>query len=185
MNNKIILASASPRRKELLKLLFEDFSVIASDIEETVPDGLPIEERPEYLAKLKAADIYRKFPDFTVIGADTSVLLENEILGKPKNADDAKRMLKLLSGRIHKVITGCAVYKNGECKSFSVTTLVEFYTLSDKEINEYIESKEPFDKAGGYGIQSKGALFVKGITGDYFNVVGLPVAELKKVLDKF
>ncbi len=172
---KYVLASQSPRRRELLSLCVNDFIVCPSLIPENVPEGLEIEKHSEYLAKLKADDISKDYPDDVVIGADTCVICGNEILGKPKNREDAKRMLEMLSGNTHKVITGCAVVRNGSCESFSVTTLVEFFELSDNEIESYLDTEEPYDKAGSYGIQSLGGLFVKAINGDYFNVVGLPV----------
>ncbi len=181
----VILASASPRRKELLSVIFDKFQIVVSDVEENVPDGIKNENQPEYLARLKALDVAKSNPDSLVIGADTSVLADGIILGKPKSKDEAYDMLKLLSGRSHKVITGCCICLNGKSHSFSVTTYVNFYELSEGEINNYIDTLEPYDKAGGYGIQSKGGLFVKGIRGDYFNVVGLPVAELKREIDNF
>ena len=180
--NTVILASASPRRKELLELITEDFRIMPSGVEETVPNGIPPEKQPEYLARLKADDIAKKYPHDTVIGADTSVIIDNCVLGKPDSREEAKKMLCMLSGRAHKVVTGCAVIKNGECRSFSSVTSVEFYPLTDREIEEYIDTGEPFDKAGAYGIQGKGGLLVKAIKGDWFNVVGLPVAELARVL---
>ncbi len=183
--NKIILASNSPRRKELLSIITSNFTVSPSKAEEIVPKDVAFTETAEYLARLKALDVADKFKDSVVIGADTCVLSENEILGKPKDEEDARRMLQLLSGKIHSVITGCAIVKNGSCKSFSVETKVEFYSLGIEEIEEYISSSEPYDKAGAYGIQGKASLFVKGIIGDYFNVVGLPVAELNKQLKEF
>ena len=179
---KYILASASPRRKELLSLAVKDFEIIPSKIPEIVPDGLEVEKHSEYLARLKANDIAKDFKNAVVIGADTSVILGNEILGKPRDREDAKRMLKMLSGNIHKVITGCTVVKNGVCDSFSVTTEVEFIGLTDKEIEDYLNTDEPYDKAGSYGIQGLGGLFVNSIKGDYFNVVGLPIAHLKRFL---
>ena len=183
MNNSIILASASPRRKELLGLITKEFKIIPSGVEETVPDGLPPEKQPEYLARLKAEDVAKKYPHCTVIGADTSVIIDNCVLGKPVGREGAKNMLLRLSGRTHKVITGCAVIKNGECHSFSSVTEVEFYPLTDVEIEEYIATGEPFDKAGAYGIQGKGGLLVKSIRGDWYNVVGLPVAELARIVN--
>ncbi len=180
--NTVILASASPRRKELLGLITEEFTIIPSGVEETVPDGIPPEKQPEFLAKLKAEDIAKKYPHDIIIGADTSVIIDNCVLGKPDGREEARSMLNRLSGRTHKVITGCAVIKNGECRSFSSVTEVEFYRLTDEETEDYIATGEPFDKAGAYGIQGKGGLLVKAIRGDWFNVVGLPVAELARVL---
>lgn len=180
MKEKVILASASPRRKELLSMIYSDFEVCVSEVEEIVPPDIAPLSSPEYLAKLKAMDVAKKYPDSLVIGADTSVFAGDKILGKPKNRNEAFDMLKLLSGNVHKVVTGCAVVKGNAHHSFSVTTEVEFYKLSDIEIWEYIDSGDPFDKAGGYGIQTGGVFFVKGINGDYNNVVGLPVAELSR-----
>lgn len=180
---KYILASASPRRKELFSLCVSDFSVEVSGVAEIVPDGLEAEKHSEYLARLKAEDVAKNHPQDIVIGADTSVICENVILGKPKSRDDAERMLKMLSGKTHKVITGCAIVKDGVCESFSAESLVEFFDLSDSEINAYLDCDEPYDKAGSYGIQGKGGLFVKSIKGDYFNIVGLPIAQLKRKIN--
>lgn len=180
MNSDIILASASPRRRELLKYIFNDFKVVASNADETIPDGIPPINVPEYLSKIKALDIAKDNFNSLVIGADTIVLLGNDILGKPKSKEDAKRMLSELSGNIHKVITGCTLVYKDKISTFSVITDVEFYALSDEEIETYISTDEPYDKAGSYGIQSNGALFVKKINGDYYNVVGFPIAELKR-----
>lgn len=176
----VVLASASPRRRELLKLIFDDFEICVSDCDETINDNLPIFKQPEYLACLKGSAVSKKYNNNLVIAADTCVFLEDMLLGKPKDREEAFYMLKSLSGKTHKVITGCALFYKDIVKSFSAVTEVEFYQLSDNEIFEYIATGEPFDKAGGYGIQSKGGLFVKELRGDYFNVVGLPIAELKK-----
>lgn len=179
-----ILASDSPRRQELLKLVVDDFKILPSEIDENTPADMPCELQPEYLAKSKAGVVASDFPNDIVIGADTSVIIDDIILGKPKDVSEAKYMLKLLSGRRHKVITGCSVYNKGKFNSFSVITEVEFYNLTDNEIESYISTGEPFDKAGAYGIQGYGALLVKAIHGDYFNVVGLPIARLKRVLSE-
>lgn len=178
----LVLASASPRRQELIRLIDNDIIICPSDADESYSADTPAESVPEKLAVRKAAEVAKKYPTETVIGSDTSVIIDNEILGKPKDINDAKRMLKLLSGKTHKVVTGCAIFKNGKSVSFSETTEVTFYPLSDKDIEDYISTHEPFDKAGAYGIQGKGSLLIKGINGDYFNVVGLPVAKLNKVL---
>lgn len=183
--SKIILASASPRRQELLKLIFEDFTVLPANVDEEVPDYIPVFEIPQYLSRIKALDVASKFPEAVIIGADTCVFVDGEILGKPKNDTDAYNMLRKLSGKIHSVITGCTIIKNNVSKTFSVETKVEFFNLSDKEIYDYISTKDCFDKAGAYGIQSKGSLFVKSINGDYFNVVGLPIAMLNKIYKSF
>ena len=178
----LVLASASPRRQELISLINEDVIICPSSVDESYSTDINAEAVPEMLAVRKALAVSQKHPNDTVIGCDTSVIIGNEILGKPKDSEDAKRMLKLLSGKTHKVITGCAIFKGGKSVSFSETTEVTFYALSDTDIEDYIATNEPNDKAGAYGIQGKGSLLVKKIDGDYFNVVGLPVARLNKVL---
>lgn len=183
--DKLILASASPRRRELMARITEDFQVIPSGVDETVPDGIDALEQAEYLARIKALDICKKYPGITVIGSDTCVVAENEVLGKPKDKADALRMLELLSGKTHKVVTGCAICKDCRVTSFTNITEVEFYPLSKEEMEEYANTDEPYDKAGGYAIQGKAGLFVKSINGDYFNVVGFPISQLNKELIKF
>ena len=183
--NSIILASQSPRRQELIANITPDFSVIVSDAEELLPEGIAPEEAPVYFAGLKAGAVAAKHPNDVVIGADTVVILDGEVLGKPRDEADAARMLRALSGKVHTVITGCALYRGGERLTFSETTRVEFYPLSDREIREYIATGEPFDKAGAYGIQGRGSVLVRRIEGDFFNVMGLPVARLKRELERF
>lgn len=178
----VILASQSPRRKELLSYLINDFSVIPSLVDESVPSKLKVNKTPEYLSKIKALDIAKKYPNDTVIGADTCVILGDTILGKPKDRKDAYNMLLNLSGKKHKVITGCTVIKNGVINSFSVVSIVKFLKLSNFEIEAYLDTDEPYDKAGSYGIQGKAGAFVDHIKGDYYNIVGLPIAKLKKYL---
>ena len=179
---EIILASASPRRRELMRLITPDYTVCASHVEETVPPGLTPAETVLYLARLKGADVFAKHPDALVVAADTVVAVDGVILGKPQNAEDAARMLHLLSGRTHAVYTGVYLAcKTGE-KCFFEQTDVTFYPLSDAEIAAYIATGEPFDKAGAYGIQGCGSLLVEGISGDYFNVVGFPVAKAAREL---
>ncbi len=182
MLNKIILASASPRRKELLSVITDNFSVKPSDIQEIIPDNLDVYSVPEYLSKLKASDVAATNPGYLVIGADTSVIIENEILGKPKTKTDAYNMIKKLSGKTHYVVTGCTLILSDKVLSFSDKTAVTFYPLAEAEIQEYINTDEPYDKAGGYGIQGKGSLLVEKIDGDYFNVVGLPIGKLNKAI---
>ena len=181
----IVLASASPRRQELIKLISEEIKVHPSDVDETLPEGISAEAAPEFLAVKKAAAVAKEYPNDTVIGSDTSVIVDGLILGKPCDREDAKRMLGLLSGKTHKVITGCAVFKNGRSISFSEVTEVKFHTLSDREIEEYLDRKEYKDKAGAYGIQGYASLLIEGINGDYFNVVGLPVSRLNRLLRRF
>ena len=178
----IVLASNSPRRKQLLRLICSSFEIDPADIDESRAENIALDKMPEYLALRKAEQIHQKHPDDVVIGCDTGVFIDNMMIGKPSSDRTAFEILKMLSGRTHKVITGCAVFRGDEKYSFSQTTEVEFYPLSDDEINEYIATGEPGDKAGAYGIQGKGALLVKEIRGDYYNVVGLPVALLKRKL---
>ena len=178
----IILASASPRRRELLGYIVKDFSVIPSGVEEIVPKGVNVLKQPEYLSKIKALDIAKQYPEDIVIGADTSVILRNETLGKPKDRTDAEKMLLKLSGKVHKVVTGCTVIKNGVCKTFSVVSKVKFQRLNKTEIEAYLDTDEPYDKAGSYAVQGRAGSFVEWIKGDYFNIVGLPISKLKKYI---
>lgn len=182
---RLVLASASPRRQELISLISENVIVAVSGVEEVIPDSVNVCEIPLCLAFQKAAAVAKDYPDDIVIGCDTGVILDGEILGKPKDKNDARRMISALSGRAHQVITGCSLHYKGESKGFSNVTEVEFFELSEKEIEDYINTSEPYDKAGGYGIQGKASLFVKAIKGDYFNVVGLPVSELNRQLKSF
>lgn len=177
-----ILASGSPRRKELLSLIIPEYEVLVSGCEEFVPEGTPAEKVPAILAEQKALAVAKLRPDDTVIGSDTVVVLGGEIFGKPKDKAHAHSMLRALSGKKHFVYTGVAVAEKGSVRSFVQKTEVEFYELSDENIDNYIATGEPMDKAGAYGIQGKGSVLVKGITGDYFNVMGLPVAETARFL---
>lgn len=180
----VILASASPRRQELLKLIFDDFEVMPANIDETVRKTIELTQFPEYLALKKSRHIAERRPiDDIVIGCDTGVFIDEIMLGKPKDKEQAYDMLKMLSGKTHKVITGVSIFFKGKNICFSETTEVEFYPLTELEITEYVETGEPMDKAGAYGIQGKGALLIKKINGDYFNVVGMPVAALKQKLN--
>lgn len=180
----IILASGSPRRKELLHYIFEEFKIVPSQANETYPENTPAEEVPVLLASAKAADVHRQYPEALVIGCDTVVIADGQILGKPKDGKDAFSMLQILSGKKHSVVTGCCVFAQNKSVTFSQSTEVEFYPLTEKEITDYIKTGEPFDKAGAYGIQGYGSLLVKTISGDYFNVVGLPTARLKREIAK-
>ena len=188
MNYHIILASNSPRRRELLAGLGLDFEVkVLPDIDESYPSDLPAGEIAEYIAREKA-QAYRNVMDDNdlVITADTVVIVDNEVLGKPVDADDARRMLRLLSNRTHQVITGVCLTTTKQQHHFSVSTDVTFKQLTDKEINHYIEVYRPFDKAGAYGIQEWiGYIGVTGINGSYFNVMGLPVQRIYSELSAF
>lgn len=180
---KIILASASPRRRELLTLAGIEYEVIPSECEEVLPDEITPDEAVKELARQKADDVFNRYPDCMIIAADTVVALGNTILGKPKDEEDAFNMLSSLSGKSHTVYTGVCIKTNEKTDIFHVATDVEFYELTEEEIKDYIATGEPMDKAGAYGIQGKGSLLVKGIHGDYFNVVGLPLAETVKKIN--
>ncbi|MHB8963022.1 MAG: Maf family protein [Saccharofermentanales bacterium] len=181
----VVLASTSPRRKELIKLLYPEYLSVDPGVDEVVPDSIADEEGPEYLAVQKALEVAKRYPDALVIGCDTSVFYGGHVLNKPADASDASRMIHLLSGKTHEVITGCCVCLNGKQISFSENTKVRFFTLSEQEIEDYIKTGEPFGKAGAYAIQGHGALIVRSIEGDYYNVMGLPLARLKRVINAF
>ena len=173
----LILASASPRRQELLKLFGIPFTVRVADIDETMdPQGSPYEEVGR-VSRLKALAVPRENDD-VVIAADTIVVCENRVLGKPKTEEEAKAMLSLLSGRDHQVMTGCTLLRGDTCETFTEVTDLHFRELSPKEIARYVASGEPMDKAGSYGIQGGAALFCTHMVGDYYNVMGLPVCAL-------
>ena len=185
VNSKfLILASKSPRRKYLLKQAGLQFKVIPSQVDEsTVPMTSP-ESYVKLLAEQKAQDIARQYPDNYVIGADTIVLMDGTILGKPKSRDEARQMLTRLSGKTHQVLTGFAVFFTAGSYNYSdtVKTDVRFKNLAPEEIEWYIHTPEPFDKAGAYAIQGLGTILVKSINGSYTNVVGLPVCEVMELL---
>ncbi len=178
-----ILASASPRRKELFEFIASDFVIKPANVDESLPDNIKAEDSAEYLATIKATAVASQNSGI-VVGCDTVVVVDNKVLGKPCDKEDAFKMLSMLSGKTHKVITGVCIICGEKKVSFSEVTEVEFYTLDDKEIYSYIETGDPMDKAGAYGIQSQGCMLVKGIKGDFFNVVGLPVARLKREIVK-
>lgn len=181
---KLILASASPRRRELLSLITDEFEVLASNCNEQLPPGIAPEDGVLRLAEQKAMDIAARRQGDTVIGADTVVVLNGEILGKPKDEQDAVCMLTKLSGRTHTVYTGVCILREGQPASFFCKTDVVFFPLTESEIIQYVKTGEPLDKAGAYGIQQKGALLVRSIDGDYFNVVGLPISQLARKLQE-
>ena len=183
---KIILASASPRRRELLEQGGIPFTVIPSQAEEKITTEQP-GQAVEELSYLKCSDIYEKsLGDVLVIGADTVVASEGKILGKPSSQKDAVKMLQSLQGREHEVYTGVTIMaregSENRKKTFHEKTKVVFYPMSDEEIRSYVNTGEPMDKAGAYGIQGKSAVFIKEISGDYNNVVGLPLARLYQEL---
>ena len=184
----LVLASASPRRKELLEMLgVRGFAVVpAPDGEETPPAGLSPAETVKHIALGKARAVAAlRAPDDTVIAADPLVYLGDEPLGKPAGEEDARRMLRMLSGRGHTVYTGIAVISGGEVRTRAVATDVYFRELTEGEIERYVATGEPLDKAGAYGAQGRAAVFIRSISGDFFNVVGLPLCALSEILDGF
>ena len=177
----LILASASPRRQELLKLFGLPFTVRVADIDETMdPTKAPFDEVAR--VSRKKAQAVAQSSDDIVIAADTIVVCEGKTLGKPKNEEDAKAMLRMLSGREHQVMTGCTVLWGDKCETFTEVTDIHFRPLSEKEIARYVASGEPMDKAGAYGIQGGAALFCSHMVGDYYNVMGLPLCHLGETL---
>lgn len=187
-STKILLASGSPRRRELLAMIAPDFAVTPGrDVDESYPSDIPAEKVAEYLSKVKAdAYIDLLADDEIIITADTVVIIDGRILGKPAGRDDAVAMLRSLSGRRHKVVTGVTVTARDRSISFDETTVVEFAPLSDDEIDAYVDTFRPYDKAGAYGIQEWiGAVGIKGIEGCYYNVMGLPVHTLYHRLKEF
>lgn len=187
-NYHIILASNSPRRRELLSGLDLHYEVkVLPDIEESYPQNLPTEEIPLYIAAEKAAAYKSLMKDNDlIITADTVVVLGSEVLGKPSDHDEARRMLRKLSGQTHQVITGVCLMTCNKERSFGVTTDVTFKELTDEEINYYVEKYQPLDKAGAYGIQEWiGYIGVTGLNGSYFNVMGLPVQRIYNELQNF
>jgi septum formation protein len=184
---RIILASESPRRREILKSTGLRFEVASSDFEEDLGLGLPPHELAQHLSVEKANSVAGGYPDAVIIAADTFIVLGGSVLGKPHTGDEAGRMLRALSGRAHSVITGFTILdtKSGKMLSESVETMVWFKELSEKQIDDYVETGEPLDKAGAYAIQEKGAALVDRIEGDYQNVVGLPLKALRESLRQF
>lgn len=178
----LILASQSPRRRELLGLITEDFLVRPTGCDEAFCCPDPAEHARQLALRKCAAAVETASPDDCVIAADTVVFLEGVLLEKPATPADAKAMLRRLSGHTHTVCTGVAVAYRGKTRSFVERTAVTFHDLPDQLIDWYVSTGEPMDKAGAYGIQGKGALLVKGIQGDYANVVGLPVSPLFRLL---
>ena len=178
----IILASASPRRSELMTLAGFRFDVICADIDEIVPEKALPQEVVMSLALQKAQAVAKDHRKSAVVGSDTVVALDGKILGKPRSEKEAAEMLRSLSGRIHKVFTGVAIVCGEKVTSFFEETEVEFYPLTDQEILYYVATGEPMDKAGAYGIQGRGAVLVKRINGDYFNVMGLPISKVYREL---
>lgn len=183
---RIILASGSPRRQDLLKQIGLSFEVVVKPVDETVPSSMPPNEAVSELALRKAREVAEDYTDCIIIAADTVVFKDNRILGKPLNQIDAFNTLKYLNGSGHHVVTGFCILDQAENRVFldSADTKVFFRNLSDAEIQAYVDSGEPMDKAGSYGIQGLGAVLVDHIEGCYFNVVGLPLTKMTETLKK-
>ena len=177
-----ILASQSPRRRELLSMLGLEFEIITADIDETMDESLSVEDAVAEISRKKAEAVGKNNPGRLIVSADTIVTVEGKVLGKPHSEEEAKAMLQSLSGRSHTVMTAICLYRDGEAKTQVEKTDVVFKRLSDEEIEAYIATGSPMDKAGAYGIQDLAAVFVEALQGDYYNVMGLPLCALVKQL---
>ncbi|MGI6508986.1 MAG: Maf family protein [Erysipelotrichaceae bacterium] len=181
---KLILASKSPRRKELLELLGFDFDVISSEVDEVSSEDLSPEEMVKALAYQKAKAVFETHPDNVVLGSDTIVVVDDEILGKPKNERQAKEMMLKMKDREHQVITGVAVLSKKEEIIFSDISNVHFNDIEEAEIDRYVKTDEPYDKAGGYAIQGWAARYISAIEGNYYTIMGLPLDKVFKYVKK-
>lgn len=181
----LILASASPRRRELLSLYTQDFTVCASSFDEKSVTAAAPDALVEKLARGKCLAVAAQHPGCLVIGSDTVVDVNGEVFGKPHGADDARRMLRALSGTAHKVHTGVCVSDGKRTESFVDTCEVRFFTIPESEIESYIATQEPYDKAGGYAIQGRAALWLDGISGDYYTIMGLPISRTARLIEQF
>ena len=181
---KLILASGSPRRREILTLAGVPFEVVVA-AEETAPAGLTPAAYTLALARCKAQAVFAQHPERVVLGADTIVVLDDTVLGKPRDEKDAVEMLLALGGRTHQVMTGVWVCSPDKCEGFTDIASVHFYPLTRKEAENYVATKEPMDKAGSYGIQGYGMRFVRGIDGDFYTVMGLPGGRTRRFLEQF
>lgn len=184
--SEIILASQSPRRKQLLQWAEVDFEIVVANTDESFPQNLPVEEVAIHIATEKAKAVYAKASDKIIIAADTIVVLNNEVINKPVDRNDAINILKKLSGSHHKVITGVVIRHGDKTVSFADTTDVEFHSLTEEQIEFYVDKYKPYDKAGAYAIQEWiGVVGIKSINGDFYNVMGLPVSRVVKALESF
>ncbi len=186
LENKLVLASRSPRRAEILKAIGWPFEAVAANIDESRADSEAAVPYVRRLAQTKAEKVAKDLPSRLVLGADTVVVVDDEILGQPSDAEDARRMLKLLSGKWHDVLTAVALLRAGDNRSVvdHEKTRVRFAEMSIAEIDWYVATGEPMDKAGAYAVQGSAALFIEEIEGDYFNIVGLPVRLVYKLVRK-
>lgn len=182
---QLILASGSPRRKELLALVTPDFTVKVSDVDESAITAPTPAELAKALARAKCLAVAEIEPEALVLGSDTVVEFEGEVFGKPKNRQDAQRMLQALSGKRHYVHTGVCMAQGDHIENFVVSSAVDFFPIEEADLQGYIDTKEPYDKAGGYAIQGHAAVWCKGIEGCYYNIMGLPVSQVAQALKKF
>lgn len=182
---QLILASGSPRRKELLALVTPDFTVKVSDVDESAITAPTPAELAKALARAKCLAVAETEPEALVLGSDTVVEFEGEVFGKPKNRQDAQRMLQALSGKRHYVHTGVCMAQGDHIENFVVSSAVDFFPIEEVDLQGYIDTKEPYDKAGGYAIQGHAAVWCKGIEGCYYNIMGLPVSQVAQALKKF
>lgn len=182
---QLILASGSPRRKELLALVTPDFTVKVSDVDESAITAPTPAELAKALARAKCLAVAETEPKTLVLGSDTVVEFEGEVFGKPKNRQDAQRMLQALSGKRHYVHTGVCMAQGDHIENFVVSSAVDFFPIEEADLQGYIDTKEPYDKAGGYAIQGHAAVWCKGIEGCYYNIMGLPVSQVAQALKKF
>jgi septum formation protein len=180
---KLILASGSPRRAEILTSVGWEFTKIVPDIDESEVPGESPEDYVQRLAREKAEAVARKNNEGVILAADTTVVLDDQIIGKPVDMEDARRMLRLLSGKGHEVLTGVAVLVDGDMRIGLQRTGVKFAELTEAEVNFLAEMGDPLDKAGAYAVQAQAALFIEGIEGDYWNVVGLPISLVYRLVD--
>jgi septum formation protein len=181
---KLILASGSPRRAEIMTSVGWEFTKHSPDIDESERPGEPAEDYVLRLAREKACAVSGKYPGEIVLAADTTVVIDSQIIGKPVDHEDALRMIRMLAGNWHEVLTGVAVAENGETRSALQRTRVKFAPMSDDEISFLAERGDPLDKAGAYAVQAQAALFIEGIEGDYWNVVGLPISLVYELIMK-
>ena len=177
-----ILASQSPRRRELLAMLGLEFEIFTADIDETMDPALSAEQAVAAVCERKARAVGQRHPGRLIVAADTIVVVDETILGKPHCEDEARAMLHSLSGRSHRVMTGFCLWRDGACETHVETTKLWFRDLSDGEIDAYVATGSPMDKAGAYGIQDQAAVFVQRLEGDYYNVMGLPLCALTQAL---
>lgn len=184
MHKKLILASQSPRRRELVNKLGVAFSAASPTSDEILEPGLSVDAQIEKIAEEKALSVFNQtqFAESVVLGADTVVVLNGHVLGKPKDEHDARETLQKLSGKVHEVITGVCIVSSENKVVYSVKSSVKFYDLSDEQIDAYITTREPFDKAGSYSIQGFGGLFIEYIEGDYYSIMGLPISSVYQKL---